>query len=155
MPNNGETRRRVIRELLATAIYRSEAELRDQLRNRGYNVAQATVSRDLAFLGASKIRVSDGWRYVLQRQGGASENRALALLEITGLVANESIIVVRTRVGHASGAALFLDSVETPDILCTLAGNDTVLVIPDSHSHLPRLLTFLRQLVFGDGRGSE
>ena len=155
MPKTGDVRRRVLREVLSTAIIRSETELREQLRERGFNVAQATISRDLALLGAARIRATDGWRYELRQREGTSAIRELALLEITGIAANQSLIVVRTRVGHAAGAAVFIDSLDSSDILGTLAGNDTVLVIPDSHKHLPRLLKVLREIVFGDNREAD
>jgi transcriptional regulator of arginine metabolism len=155
VPKNGDIRRRALREILSTATIRSEEELREKLRERGFDVAQATVSRDLALLGAARMRSTDGWRYVLRQRDGTTAIRELALLEITSIAANESLIVVRTRVGHAAGAALFLDSLDSSDIIGTLAGNDTVLVIPDSHEHLPRLLTLLRQIVFGDNRDTD
>lgn len=152
MSRDADKRRRVLQELISATAVPNEAALLHGLEERGINVTQATVSRDLAALGASRIRTSDGWRYVLRHQESTATVRELALLEIIGIVANESIIVVKTRVGHASGVGVFLDNLDSTDILGTLAGNDTVLVIPDAHEHLPRLLRFLRGLVYEDAR---
>jgi transcriptional regulator of arginine metabolism len=150
MRKDGDQRRRVLQELISATVVRNEADLLQSLRERGIKVTQATVSRDLALLGASRIRTANGLRYMLRDQESTVAIRELALLEITGIASNESIIVVKTRIGHASGVGVFLDNLAHPEILGTLAGDDTVMVIPDSHKHLPRVLRFLRQLVYGD-----
>ncbi|HSY51115.1 MAG TPA: arginine repressor [Thermoanaerobaculia bacterium] len=150
MRRDSKQRRRVLQELISLTVVQNEAALLLGLRERGITVTQATVSRDLAALGASRVRTAAGLRYVLRNQESTVAVRELALLEITAIVANESIIVVKTRVGHASGVGVFLDSLDQSKILGTVAGNDTVIVIPDSHENLAYVLHFLRRLVYGD-----
>ena len=48
------------------------------------------------------------------------------------MAANETSVVLRTRVGHAQGVAVYLDGLREPDVLATVAGDDTVLVLPTS-----------------------
>ena len=59
---------------------------------------------------------------------------------------NESLIVVRTRIGRAPAVGIELDALRHPQILGTLAGDDTVLVIPRSVQHIPELVSTLREL---------
>lgn len=149
MSRDVNARRRAIRELISTAIVPSETTLQVLLaQERGFNVTQATISRDLAAVGAVRVRTQTGWRYVLPQEQDASVIRDLALLEINSIAANESIIVIRTRIGHAAGVGVFLDSLGFNDILGTLAGDDAVLVIPRSQKHTRRLLALLRQTIY-------
>lgn len=150
MARDADRRRRALHELLSSDIIRTEVDALDGLRRRGFSVTQATISRDLAALGANRVSTPRGLRYIVRDKDNADAVRQLALLEITSIAANESLIVVKTRVGHASGVGVFFDALENSDLLGTLAGNDTVLVIPDTHEHLLRLLTYLRRLVYGD-----
>jgi transcriptional regulator of arginine metabolism len=150
MARDADRRRRALRELLSREIIKTEADALDGLRRRGFTVTQATISRDLTALGAHRLSTARGSRYVVRDKDNVDAVRQLALLEITSIVANESLIVIKTRVGHASGVGVFLDALENSDLLGTLAGNDTVLVIPDTHEHLLRLLAYLRGLVYGD-----
>jgi transcriptional regulator of arginine metabolism len=149
MAKDADRRRRALRELLSSEIIKTEVDALDGLRRRGFTVTQATISRDLAALGANRVATARGARYMMRDKDNADAVRQLALLEIASITANETLIVIKTRVGHASGVGVFLDALENTDILGTLAGNDTVLVVPDTHEHILRLLTDLRRLVYG------
>jgi transcriptional regulator of arginine metabolism len=110
------------------------------LREQGFDVTQATVSRDLAALGVSK----NGVRYVL---GGRKVDHGHLVRTISTYVetiaVSGNLVVLRTPPGAAQVVAAAIDAVEFEGVIGTVAGDDTVLVIasePDGGSALHRKL---------------
>ncbi len=157
-------RHALIARILTERPIGSQAELRDALRERGVEVTQATLSRDLEELRAVKARGADGaGRYELPDAGGelvgtlagdeepASVDAALrrwcADLLLAGDVGG-NIAVLRTPPGAAQMLASTIDRSVLPGILGTIAGDDTVLVIGRDHeaasAQLDHLLTLAR-----------
>lgn len=127
---NTASRRRVLRRLLQDHVVRSQAEIVELLAGRGHAVTQATVSRDLAAIGA----VKDGSaRYVLardERVDEALEDLAHVLNEYAeSIVGSGQVVVVRTPPGAAQVVAGAIDRARVADVLGTVAGDDTVLVV--------------------------
>ena len=126
-------RRRRILDLLARQPVRSQSELARLLADMGVAVTQATLSRDLEELGAVKVRDEDGaLMYAAPPDTApiAHDRLGRALAEL--LVAAEhsaNIVVLRTPPGAAQFLASALDRAALPDIIGTVAGDDTVLVI--------------------------
>ena len=121
-------------------VIQSQAELVDALQEQGYDVTQATVSRDLAALGVSK----NGMRYVL---GGRKVDHGHLARTISSYVesiaVSGNLVVLRTPPGAAQVVAVALDAVELDGVIGTVAGDDTVLVIaaaPDGGTELERKL---------------
>ena len=121
-------------------VIQSQAELVDALQEQGYDVTQATVSRDLAALGVSK----NGMRYVL---GGRKVDHGHLARTISSYVesiaVSGNLVVLRTPPGAAQVVAAALDAVELDGVIGTVAGDDTVLVIaaaPDGGTELERKL---------------
>jgi len=137
----GARQQRII-ELLESGQVRSQAELADRLTADGLSVTQATLSRDLVELDAVKVRSASGALvYAVPGEGGdrtpvvretaASEAR-LSRLCADLLVSSESsanLVVLRTPPGAANFLAAAMDKAELSDVLGTIAGDDTVLVI--------------------------
>ena len=137
----GARQQRII-ELLESGQVRSQAELADRLTADGLSVTQATLSRDLVELDAVKVRSASGALvYAVPGEGGdrtpvvretaASEAR-LSRLCADLLVSSESsanLVVLRTPPGAANFLAAAMDKAELADVLGTIAGDDTVLVI--------------------------
>ena len=135
-----------IREIIGKTAVASQDELRLALRKKGFRVTQATLSRDMKKLGMSWVSTDQGGRYVLQ--SAASEVQILRPLvgpQVLGINANESVIVVRTLPGSASVIAEFLDSHNNPDIIGTIAGDNTLLIIPQSRGKMKSLVAFLHE----------
>ena len=144
-PNNVMTRTArlaKIAELLQGREVRSQAELSDLLADDGLHVTQGTLSRDLVEIGAVRIRGSRGQLvYAVPGEGGdrspqAGEqvNFAARLARVCHEVlvsadASANLVVLRTPPGAAQYLASAVDHVDPPDILGTIAGDDTVLVI--------------------------
>jgi len=142
-----------IKEIIMATAVASQDALRLALKRKGYTVTQATLSRDMKELGVSWVSTESGGRYFLQ--SAASEVQILRPLigpQILGINANESVIVVRTLPGSASVVAEFIDSHNHPDIIGTIAGDNALLIIPQSQKKTKPLLEFLHEkLVEGQG----
>jgi transcriptional regulator of arginine metabolism len=127
------SRRRRIMDLLARQPVRSQSELARLLADMGVAVTQATLSRDLEELGAVKVRDEAGaLMYAAPAESApiAHDRLGRALAEL--LVSAEhsaNIVVLRTPPGAAQFLASALDRAALPDIIGTVAGDDTVLVI--------------------------
>jgi transcriptional regulator of arginine metabolism len=147
-----------ISDLLGRTAVHSQPELAELLRREGVEVAQATLSRDLVELRAVKVRDASGLVYALPSEGGDRTPRAavgqevldarLARLCAELLVtaeASANLVVLRTPPGAAQFLASAVDHSVLPEVLGTIAGDDTVLVIsraPKGGSALAR--RFLR-----------
>lgn len=138
----GARQQRIV-DLLATADVRSQTELADLLAAQGVSVTQATLSRDLVELDAVKVRSSSGALvYAVPAEGGdrtpvsaretaASEARLAKLCSelLVSAEASGNLVVLRTPPGAANFLASAMDKAELGDVLGTIAGDDTVLVI--------------------------
>ncbi|WP_344311447.1 arginine repressor [Fodinicola feengrottensis] len=129
-----------ISELVRTRAVKSQTELVGLLAEHGMSVTQATLSRDLEELGAVKLRGADGEPsvYVIPDEGEGplrpsvdAPARMVRVLEelLTSAEANGNLVVLRTPPGAAQYVASALDRSGLSDILGTIAGDDTILVI--------------------------
>ena len=141
-------RHREIRSLVRKLALSSQDDLVEALTRRGHPVTQATLSRDLKELRILRVPTDQGYRYSEAESiddasnGPTAEARRLqdvAALEVTGIDGNETCVVVRTLTGRAQGVAVWLDGLAIPDVLATIAGDDTILVIPRSIRRNARL----------------
>ncbi|GAA1475558.1 arginine repressor [Nocardioides aestuarii] len=142
-PTTKNARHQRIVELVSHHEVRSQTELAELLAASGLHVTQATLSRDLVELDAVKVRGHSGALvYALPGEGGDRRPTApgesgvmttrLARLCSELLVsaeANQNLVVLRTPPGAAQYLASAFDKAELPDVLGTIAGDDTVLVI--------------------------
>ncbi|MGO9340313.1 MAG: arginine repressor [Terracidiphilus sp.] len=125
-------RHNAIRELVAHSLVSNQDELRRKLRRRGFEVTQATLSRDI-----HELRLSKGpGGYSLPNGGTASFTddsppSVAEMIESFGLQARQAMnqVVVRTTMGGAQPVAAALDREGWPEVMGTIAGDDTVLVI--------------------------
>jgi transcriptional regulator of arginine metabolism len=139
------TRQRAILSLIATRPVHSQEELARFLESQGYEATQATVSRDIKDLGLVKVPLKNGngigtqFKYVepgLGKSYASRLHRVIAELvrDCRGTV---NQIVLRTPPGSAMLVASAIDEAEWPEIMGTLGGDDTVLVILDDPAKLP------------------
>jgi transcriptional regulator of arginine metabolism len=123
-------RHSAIRDLLVKTSITSQEELRNKLAGKGYHVTQATLSRDM-----HELKLSKGPNgYVLPGNGNEEDDDEPAIHEVLqnfGLEARqaENLIVVITRTSGAQPVAATIDYEEWPEVVGTIAGDDTVLVI--------------------------
>jgi transcriptional regulator of arginine metabolism len=142
IPATKAARHRRIVELLGRGPVHSQSELAALLSDDGLAVTQATLSRDLDELGAVRIRDTDGSLvYAVPGEGGDRTPRApesgatLTKLArhaeelLVSAEASANLVVLRTPPGAAQFFASAVDQANLPELLGTIAGDDTVLVI--------------------------
>jgi transcriptional regulator of arginine metabolism len=157
-----------IRELIDAQPVTSQTQLAALLAESGIEVTQATLSRDLEELGAAKLRGSDGApaSYVLPpenaplRPAQAAPARLTRLLGdlLTSAEGSANLAVVRTPPGAAQFLASALDKVGLPDVLGTIAGDDTLLVVsrrPDGGAALADRLRAMAERAPAPATGPE
>lgn len=123
-----------IRDIIGRQAIETQDELAEALRQMHIDVTQATVSRDIKELMLIKVPIGDGrYRYAYPASKDAlfSNKRMERLFQdsVTGMDFSENIIVVKTLPGTANAVASALDHAGWPDILGTVAGDDSILVI--------------------------
>jgi transcriptional regulator of arginine metabolism len=122
-----------IRQLVEQEPMHSQEELRLRLSRMGFDVTQATLSRDIKELGLMK-RSSDG---AYQAAGADLSSPAAAAVALSralgefllGVDAAQQIVVVKTGPGQAQLLGLAIDRARLPDVVGTLAGDDTIIVV--------------------------
>jgi len=127
-----DARRAAIVELVRTRAIATQNELQKLLRARGHSVNQATLSRDLAHLGARRAAAGT---YEID---GVPDLGALASL-VVGIHEAAALVVVHTRAGAAPAVAALLDQSRLQSVLGTIAGDDTIFIVPDRRTP-PRAL---------------
>jgi transcriptional regulator of arginine metabolism len=122
-----------IRELVEREDVHSQEELRQRLVARGFDVTQATLSRDIKELGLVK-RAADG-AYQAAGIEGATPAAALVTLAralgefLLSVESSQQLLVVKTGPGQAQLLSLAIDRARMADVVGTIAGDDTILVI--------------------------
>lgn len=153
-----ETRLPEIIDIISHQTIRSQEELSKQLAIRGYIITQATLSRDLKLIKASKVTDENGiCRYMVgQLPGNQGHNSASsrsqsnpnpphsAILSI-GITGN--LLVIKTRNGYASGLAYEIDLLQSPLVLGTISGADTVFVALAENAKLHQIVSMLEPMV--------
>lgn len=137
-----------IKEIITTQRISSQEDLLEKLSLEGFETTQATLSRDLHELGI--VRVSDdvGFRYIFHTEENPLAMRDLISTEIINVLHNESTVVIKTLPGRASGVANFFDRLSNTHIIGTVAGDDCIIIIPDSHANIYTLVDEIRTLNF-------
>ena len=126
-------RHRALREIVARRGIRTQRELVAALRSQGIPATQATMSRDITELGLAKVDRNGTSVYALPPGDAvelAAEDRLRALLRDVPLegAAAGRILVLRTLPGSAHAVAASLDRLRLPEIVGTVAGDDTLFV---------------------------
>lgn len=144
-------RHNTIRELVATALISNQEELRRKLVKRGFDVTQATVSRDIHELHLYKG--PNGYALPNGNGNGRPEDDDLPsihdVLTGFGLKVNQAQnqLVLITTSGGAQAVALAIDHEDWPEVVGTLAGDDTVLIICPDLKRASQLRSRLEEMI--------
>jgi transcriptional regulator of arginine metabolism len=130
-------RHNAIRDLVARSLVANQDELRRKLRQRGFEVTQATLSRDIHELRLSKgpggysLPNGNGNGHSIAAEEDDAPPSVAEMIESFGMRVRQAMnqVVIRTVMGGAQPVAAALDYEEWPEVVGTLAGDDTVLVI--------------------------
>jgi transcriptional regulator of arginine metabolism len=151
-----EHRRLAVARILRGGGISTQEGLLAALRREGFRATQATLSRDLARLGARRVaRPGGGTAYEMAPGPGGDGTAALAGL-VRSVAANGSMVVVRTHPGSAPAVARAIDLARLPALLGTLAGDDTIFVAPANEARARSLaaeVAALFGLPVGEARG--
>jgi transcriptional regulator of arginine metabolism len=131
-----QARQAEILDLVAGHVIGSQEELRRHLLDRGMDVTQATLSRDIRDLGLARVSTDDGGRYVLPESLGEDGDKPLLgnllpqlFSKIDGV---GDLIVLHTVRSGAQPIAEAIDQEEFDEVLGTIAGDDTILIVTRS-----------------------
>lgn len=127
-------RLKAVRNIIRTHRITSQEMLLNHLRNEGFQVTQATLSRDLKLLKVGKISEgSNGYYYTLPTEEELRESETNYVADLRrGFISIEfsgNLAILRTITGHADTVGIALDNLGMEDILGTVAGDDTVLIV--------------------------
>lgn len=143
-------RQQAILEAIAERPIGSQEELRQLLLRQGLDVTQSTLSRDLRDLRIARVPTASGVRYVVSEPASEDAQRAslaAILPQLFSAIEGVGVLVVlKTVTSGAQPVALALDREPTPDILGTIAGDDTILLICRSEQARERVVRRLTQL---------
>lgn len=132
---NRDLRHSAIREIIGSGQVRNQEELLLMLREKGLHLTQATLSRDLKMMKVIKISSGPlGYVYMIPEEmaleTGGEKQRVNHLAEgFLDVQFSGNLSVISTLPGYASSIAAVIDEAETPAILGTIAGDDTILVV--------------------------
>ncbi len=128
-----ESRRRLIHQILHTEKIHSQEALLKRLGKEGVSVTQATLSRDLKFLSVARVPDRSGeYVYTVDAPKENTQDpfiRDDLRREIIGIQFSGNLAVVKTKVGYAPGIAYAIDQLKVTEVLGTVGGDDTLLVV--------------------------
>jgi transcriptional regulator of arginine metabolism len=140
-------RHKAILDLLDEGPVESQDTLQQRLERRGFDVGQATLSRDIHEL--KLVKGGDGYRRAGERFGAESVLPSvmhLARQFVIEIRQAQNLLVVKTTVGSAQPVAAALDASHWPEVVGTIAGDDTVLVIATDNKKAQSLAKRIREL---------
>ena len=134
-----------ILELIRENDIETQEMLADLLNKAGFNVTQATVSRDIRELKLTKATMQSGKQKYVATAKESSLNRVFR----DGIVSidyAQNIVVIKTLVGMAMAVAAALDSMENSEIMGTIAGDDTIFCVVKNESKAVKLTENLKAI---------
>jgi transcriptional regulator of arginine metabolism len=142
-------RQQLVLELIDREPITSQEQLRERLQDRGIQVTQATLSRDIRDLGLVKAAADGAYRRPVAGQGAAPGPDSLAVLRraVAGSLRKfdvvQQLVVLRTESAQASPLAEAIDRAQLAEVVGTIGGENTILVICRGEAEAQ---TFTRQL---------
>ncbi len=127
-----EDRLSAIKEIIANQNISSQEELLSLLTEKGFDLTQATLSRDLKHLRVGRIPSDDGFRYVLSNDvvsDSGATNQPAVVTGFLSIAFSENIAIIKTLPAYSHSIADYIDKADIHEILGTIAGNDTVMVV--------------------------
>lgn len=144
-------RQALIREIVEAQTIQTQEELADALREHGMVVTQATVSRDIREMHLLKVLSDDGsYRYATMEKGDTGvSDRLIRMLADSVVEMNfaNNLIVIRTLPGSAHVAAEAVDNLKWPEVLGTIAGDNTILVIVRANDEVEAVIKRFRSII--------
>jgi len=144
-------RHNLILEIIDTMDIETQEELAEELKRRGVRVTQATVSRDIKELRLLKVLSENGgYKYATVERAEKGMNDRFARILAESIVNVESVnnlVVINTLSASANAAGEAIDSMKWNEVLGTIAGDNTLLIIARSNEAVETLLDRLNALL--------
>ncbi len=144
-------RQQKILEIIATKEIDTQEELCSELNKLNFNVTQATISRDIKDLKLYKITgTTKKYRYAcLDSDDDSVSGKMKNLFKecVQNISYANNIIVIKTLRGNGSTAGTFVDSLQLKEIIGSVAGDDTLLIVVDSNEDTPVIVDKLREYI--------
>lgn len=120
-----------ILELIAKYEIETQDDLSSELKKAGYNVTQATISRDIKELGLIKSLAGGAYKYAAPAETSGVSAKVINMFResVISIDSANNLIVIKTLSGSANAAALLVDKLSIDGVMGCIAGDDTVLVI--------------------------
>ena len=141
-------RQQKILEIIANKEIDTQEELCDELNKSNFRVTQATISRDVKELKLYKVAgVQKKYRYASLDVDDGVNNRMTSLYKgcVLSINSANNLILVKTMRGNGSTVGVFVDSLKINEIIVSVAGDDTLLIVVDSNEHTPVVVTLLQE----------
>ncbi len=146
-----KSRQRKIVEIIEKYHVETQGELTEYLKEAGYAVTQATVSRDIRELRLSKVPAGDGTqKYVIFKQDDSNmEDKYIRVLRdcFMSMEMAQNILVIKTVSGMAMAAAAAIDALKMSEVVGCIAGDDTIMVAARDSEETKALLEKIRVMV--------
>jgi transcriptional regulator of arginine metabolism len=136
-----------IKQIVANRTINTQNELASAMRKEGFKTTQATLSRDMKELGIAWVYTPSGAKYMLNPEQEEERLTTLIGMEVENIEANEAVVVVKTLPGRAQGVAEIIDHLRLPSVLGTLAGDNTVFILPRSIKKIKATIQALRDVL--------
>ena len=150
MNKSKSARKDLITELIMTRKIATQEELTRLVKEAGFDATQATISRDIKELGIVKQTLQDGSTgyAITDKFITTAPDRLLSVLSnsLTGISCAMNILVIKTLPGMAQAAASALDSLNHPEIVGTIAGDDTIFVATRSEAQAEALSNKIKEI---------
>ena len=145
-------RQAVLLEIIQEYDIDTQEELLDKLREKNFNVTQATVSRDINELKLIKVPMANGkYKYTVaqkdENMDTQSSFKTIFKTAVRSIDFAQNMIVLKTTSGMAQGVCYELDSIELDGILGTIAGDDTIFVVTSSNTKSAALVSELKKIM--------
>ena len=148
MKNSRHTR---ILEIIGENVIETQDDLIAKLRESGYPVTQATVSRDIKQLGLVKTAAKNGGhQYTAARSDSAgNESKLKNIMRETVLSAQnaENIVVIKTYSGMANAAAAAVDALSGDAIVGSIAGDDTIFIVVKNDEDAREFTAYVKEII--------
>ncbi|ESL03679.1 arginine repressor [Catonella morbi ATCC 51271] len=137
-----------ILELIKSREIGTQEELLDLLKNKGYDVTQATISRDIRELNLTKVNNGGRQKYaVIVKDEEFSDKYVRVLKEgFVSMLSSGNLIVLKTVVGMAMAVATAIDALEMPEIIGCIAGDDTIFIAVSENNSTMDVMNKLKKL---------
>lgn len=135
------TRHEAIKKIIEAKVIETQTDLTQALRAAGFEVTQATVSRDIKEMMLIKVPDAAGnyrYSFPLEREKILTPHRLEWTFRnsVLSVASSETLIVIRTLPGTAQSVAYALDCLNWPEVLGTVGGDDTIFVCIDKKEHV-------------------